>query len=850
MIENVQHIPGYISEETKIIANGLTEKEVQNLQLEFGKNVLQINSSKRIFRILWDILREPMFLLLLLAGALYFVLGDRAEGLMMIVALFLVGAISVFQEVKSSHALGALRQLTEPKVKVVREGIEKQIDIDDLVPGDIISIEEGEKVPCDAMVIEENDLSVNESILTGESFPIEKNTQKESNFIYQGTVINSGRCKAKAVATGMHTRLGKIGKSITTYAESKTQLQRQVDVFVKRFAAFGICAFIVIFFINYLHSGQFVASLLFGLTLAMSAIPEEIPVAFSSFMALGAYTMSKLGIISRQPQTIENLGAVNIICLDKTGTITENKMKVDAIYDFENDTIVKPTDLEFSHVLFYGVLSSEKDPFDAMEKAIVEACTDIKLEIPENRMVGEYALRGHPPMMTHVYNIDGTIVAAAKGALERILNVCRLPEEVENSVMAQAKAMALRGHRVLAVACAIHSNGDLPLEQDDFDWKFIGLLSFYDPPRPFVKNVFKQLYDAEIEIKLLTGDFPETALSIASETGLKHKKEYVNGEQVMNASVKELKTIAKQTEIFVRMYPEAKLKLIEALIDDGNVVAMTGDGVNDGPALKAANIGIALGNKGTDVARQSADLILTDDDLGKLADAIRHGRKIFANIKKAIRYIISIHIPIILTASMPLLLGWEYPNIFTPIHIIFLELIMGPTCSIFFEREPVEEHIMKMPPRKKGAWLFNKGEFLVSLIQGFVIAFGILLLYYVFMSRGSSLVEVRTIVFTTLIMSNIILTFANRSFNDTFLKTIRYKNNLVLPVLIISLGFLVAIHSVSFIRELFGMSVLSFQQITICMATALISVGWFELYKMTLRSNIASINTDHKHTFE
>jgi len=297
------------------------------------------------------------------------------------------------------------------------------------------------------------------------------------------------------------------------------------------------------------------------------------------------------------------------------------------------------------------------------------------------------------------------------------------------------------------------------------------------------------------------------------------------------------------------MYPEAKLKLIEALIDDGNVVAMTGDGVNDGPALKAANIGIALGHKGTDVARQSADLILTDDDLGKLADAIRHGRKIFANIKKAIRYIISIHIPIILTASMPLLLGWEYPNIFTPIHIIFLELIMGPTCSIFFEREPVEEHIMKMPPRKKEAWLFNKGEFLISLIQGLVIAFGILLLYYVFMSRGSSLVEVRTLVFTTLIMSNILLTFANRSFNETFSKTLRYKNNLVLPMLILSLGFLVAIHSFSFIRELFGMSVLSVQQIAICLATALISVGWFELYKMNLPSNIGSINTDYKHIF-
>ena len=837
MMENIKQVPR-ISKESDV-TNGLSEIEVVSLRQRFGRNVLNIHSTKRIFKILWDIFREPMFLLLLFACALYFILGENAEGFMMTAALLFVGAISVFQEVKSSNALEALQQLTEAKVKVIREGRESLIALYELVPGDIFLLEEGEKIPCDATVVEENDLSVNESILTGESFPTEKSSQQGSNLIYQGTVVNSGRCKARVTATGMRTRLGKIGKSIITYPESKTELQKHVEVFVKRFAFFGFAAFLLIFFLNYLHNKEFIASLLFGLTLAMSAIPEEIPVAFSSFMALGAYYMSKLGIISRQPQTIENLGAVNVICLDKTGTITENKMKVDSIYDFEQDKILKSISPEFSNVLFYAVLASETNPYDAMEKAIVESADYVHMTIPSMTMIGEYTLHGHPPMMTHVYEIEKTKVVAAKGALERILRICHLSHQQQNRILEHARTMALKGHRVLGISSAIHTGSSLPLEQDDFDWKFRGLISFYDPPRAFVKTVFKQFYEAGIDVKLVTGDFPETALTIANETGLRHKGNYVTGEQIITASDEELKEFTKN-KIFVRMYPEAKLKLIKSLIDDGNIVAMTGDGVNDGPALKAADIGIAIGKKGTDVARQSADLIITDDDLRKLADAIKHGRKIFANIKKAIRYIISIHIPIILIASVPLLLGWKYPNIFTPIHVIFLELIMGPTCSIFFEREPVEEHIMRIPPRKRVSRLFDKNEFLISSVQGLVIACTILMLYYLFMFNGSSFDEVRTIVFTTLIISNILLTFTNRSYNETFLKTIRYKNNLVVPVIIFSLGFLVIIHSLPFVRQLFGMSSLSPNQFIICIITALISVGWFEVYKISLASVSAS----------
>ena len=830
---------------------GLSEKEVQLLLQQHGKNALLINTRKRFLKIIWDIVKEPMFLLLLLACCLYFILRENTEGFMMMAALFFVSAISVFQEIKSSNALESLKQLTEPKVKVIRGGIEKEIEIENLVPGDIFLLEEGAKVPADAKITEQNDLSVDESIITGESLPVDKTIEAGANIIYQGTVINSGRCTAMVIATGEQTALGKIGKSIITYSESKTQLQQQVNAFFKTFSLFGIVAFFLIFLINYFHSQSIVASILFGLTLAMSAIPEEIPVAFTSFMALGAYHMSRFGIITRQPQTIENLGAVSIICLDKTGTITENKMTVESVYNYRTGLLQKLNDIKPSslNVLYYGLLASEHNPFDAMEKAIIEAYGAIDPFLPATVMAAEYPLQGHPPMMTHVYEKEDYFMAAAKGGIERIIRVCHLPINESDKIIQQVKFLAEKGHRVLGVASAIYREKELPVNQDDFNWQFEGLISLYDPPKPFVKEVFQKFYKAGITIKLLTGDFPETALTIAKETGLKFGAACITGEEVMKASDEELSRIVKDVNIFARMYPEAKLKVITTLIKDGNIVAMTGDGVNDGPALKAANIGIALGQKGTEVARQSADLILTDDNLEKVAEAIRQGRKIFNNLKKAIRYIISIHIPIILTASMPLLLGWQYPNIFTPVHVIFLELIMGPTCSVFFEREPVEEHIMQLPPRKKQAWLFAKDELFISVVQGMMISFGVLFLYYFYMKQGFSLPQVRTVVFTTLLLSNIFLTFTNRSFTRTFFSTIRYKNNLALPVLIVSVCFLLFIHFIPFFREFFGLTIISFTQFIVCALTAFVSVIWFEFYKAHLTNFFSAGYTDHKHAF-
>jgi len=819
---------------------GIDENDISSLQKKFGKNIFYSEPSRRLIHILWDIVREPMFILLFIACALYFILSKPGEGMMMIVAMVFVAGISVFQEVRSTKALEALKQFTEPKVIVIRNGKEKTIGTDELVPGDIIILSEGNQVPADALILHDNDLTVNESIITGESLPVEKNETKGNNLLYQGTTINSGQCYAKVTATGNNTILGKLGKAVNSYTTSKTLLQQQVGRFVKKFAFFGFSAFVIIFFVNYFKNENVIGSLLFALTLAMAVIPEEIPVAFSSFMALGAFHMARLGIISRQPQIIENLGAVSVICLDKTGTITENSMQVKMIYDYETDNLF---DLENNkkimeqNVLRYAALASEMHPFDAMEKAIWEAyykSTDDNL-LKSLKLIYEYPLQGQPPMMTHVYQHENLKIVAAKGAVERILKICKLDNGSKQKIIEHTKFLAAKGYRVIGIASARHSDESFPRDQDDFNWKFEGLSGLYDPPKKNISKIFRQFYEAKIAVKIITGDYPETAVNIAEQVGLVRYQEYLTGDEVMKMSKTELQESVKGINIFARMFPGAKLKVIEALKANGEIVAMTGDGVNDAPALKSADIGIAMGKRGTEIARQASDLIITNDNLEKMVEAIEQGRKIFSNLKKAVRYIISIHIPIILTAALPLLLGWRYPNIFTPIHIIFLELIMGPTCSIFFEREQVEEHILLLPPRDRNEGLFRNDELLISSVQGLVIASGILTLYYIFMSNGNSLTETRTIVFTTLIISNIFLTFANRSFTKTFAKTIRYKNNLALPIIIISVLFLCVILLVPFVRSLFELSVISATNFFICLATAFISVAWFEMYKMDLK---------------
>lgn len=820
------------TDHTYTLPAGLQSKDIPDMHTRFGKNILSGKRKYRMLTTFGHILAEPMFILLLLSTGLYFLLGSVSEGIMMIVAILLVSAISFYQEIKSENALRALRQYTAKLCTAIRDGKVLKIPATDLVPDDIIIIEEGELVPADAIIISSNDLTINESVVTGEAYPVEKNVAQAAE-LFQGTTVNSGSGVAKVTATGNSTLLGKLGKSISDVQTEPTLLQRQTTIFVRQLATFGILGCIVVFIVNFARSGNWSSSLLLGLTLAMAAIPEEIPVSFSSFMALGAYYMSRMGIIPKQAQIIESLGAANILCLDKTGTLTENHMKVAALYDFRKDRIYDlqknpvPPD---NHPLLLAALACEKQPFDQMEKAIIKAFDDNNTkQIVLPAMIHEYPLEGTPPMMTHVYHWKDIKLAAGKGAIERILEVCRVDKLTRDKISQLTSEMGRKGYRVLGIAEAVIKDDEMPARQDDADWQFAGMIALYDPPRATATDAITKIRLAGIRPMLLTGDHAATAAYIASCAGISFNR-YITGEEVMNMQEQELGLVVQQESLFVRMFPEAKRKVIEALKAGGGIVAMTGDGVNDGPAIKAANIGIAMGERGTEIARQAADLVITDDNLNMIPVAIEQGRRIHSNLKKAIRYIISIHIPIILIAAGPLLLNWKYINIFSPIHVIFLELIMGPTCSLFYEKEPVESNLMRVPPRKATSYLFSRQEMITSIIQGLVITAGILTLYAIYMHQHD-IDYTRTMVFICLIMSNVFLTFTNRSFKDTFDKTIRYHNPLVPYILGFSIIFVTAVQSVPAIRSMFGLRLLSLADIGICMLTAFASVAWLEGYK-------------------
>ncbi|MCO6488432.1 MAG: cation-translocating P-type ATPase [Phaeodactylibacter sp.] len=821
---------------------GLNRQQVASRQKRFGKNALYSGRARHIFRMMWDVAREPMFLILVVVCAIYFFLGNTYEGQIMLFAMAMVVIVSIYQEVRSANAIRSLKKYTQSTIRLIRDGEEVRLPAEELVPDDIMIVSEGETVPADAEVLRQNDFSVDESIMTGESMPVFRDAGEA---ILQGTLVASGLCTARVTQTGARTELARLGKSMESITPEKSLLQKQVSAFVQRMALVGLLAFLLVFGINYLSTFDLVVSLLFGLVMTMSLIPEEIPVAFSSFMAIGAYRMSKIGLLVKQPITVESLGSASVICLDKTGTITENKMSLAAVYDFEKDSLIEAADMgryPDNPVLACAMWASEPLPFDPMEKALHQAyLQNAALDARDQfQMAHEYPLDGQPPMMTHIWRRNEETIIAAKGAVERILAHSPLSNSQTEKVENITRGLAGKGFRVLGVARAASIPESFPERQDDFEWRFLGLVALYDPPKKGIKDVFGQFYEAGIRVKMITGDYAETALTIAGESGMRHDGHYLLGEAVLNMPAEKLRETVRTTDIFARMFPEAKLKVVEALKANGQIVAMTGDGVNDGPALRAAHIGVAMGNRGADIAKKAAALVITDDKLEKMAEAIANGRKIYHNLKKAIRYIISIHIPIILVVLMPLLLNWDYRNLFSPVHIIFLEMIMGPTCSIFFENEPMEQGVMSQPPRDPSASLFSWRELSGSILQGLIIAAGVLGAYYWAMASGMSETYTRTMAFITLTISNIFLTLVNRSFRETIFTTIRYRNNLLPLMLGASVLLLVALQFVPAVRETFHLSRLSPQLWLVCAAIAFAAVFWFEGYKVVMRKQQAT----------
>lgn len=816
---------------------GLTNAQVEQSRAQNGSNSLNYQNKNSFLSSVIEMVKEPMFLLLVTATSIYFITGDYGNGVFMAIAIALVSTISLYQESKSRNAIEALEKLSQPKSKVIRDGAIIEVSSEEIVIGDVIQTEEGTFIPADGIIIQSNDFSVNESILTGESLSIFKNENSEDKNVYQGTIVESGLAICEVTAIGNKTQLGKIGKSLDTIVEEKTPLQKQMENFVKKMSFVGLVIFAFVWIINFSNSKDILDSLLKALTLAMSIIPEEIPVAFTTFMALGAWRLMKMGIIVKQIKTVETLGSSTVICTDKTGTITENKMSLAQWYILSSNTFFensKELSNEEQELLSLSMWASEPIPFDAMEIALHEAYTESNIKEERNhfKLVHEYPLSGKPPMMTHVFeNENGIRIIAAKGAPEAIIACSELSEEQKQHILLAMEAMSNKGFRVLGVGTTKFYGTDYPKTQQEFLFKFKGLVAFYDPPKENIKSVFETFYNAGIDVKIITGDNAVTTSTIANQVGFKNCDKVLNGDDLMAMDDLTLKTKVMETALFTRMFPDAKLKIIKALIDNNQIVAMTGDGVNDGPALKSAHIGVAMGKKGTEIAKQAANLILIDDDFGKMTDAIAMGRKIYINLKKAIQYIISIHIPIILIVFIPLALGWVYPNIFSPVHIIFLEIIMGPTCSIIYENEPMERNLMLEKPRPLTNTFFNLKEITISILQGLAITLGLLFTYQYSVNENCSESVTRTVVFLTLIASNIFLTLANRSFYYSVFTTLKYKNNLVLMIIVITIFITALLLAVPSFSHFFMFETVTIYQIGLSILTGGISVFWIEIYK-------------------
>lgn len=820
---------------------GLSEEELKISRSQFGYNQAD-NIKKNIwYTMLLDILKEPMLLLLIAVAIIYVIVGNYSEAIFMLGAIIAVSGISFYQDNRSKKALEALEKLNEPLSTVIRNSKVIRIPTHEIAVGDLCITEEGKMINADGEIVHSNDFSVNEASLTGESFSVFKSQETEDRKVYSGSLTVSGLAVFKVEKIGAETKLGKIGQSIQNIKGEQSPLQIQITKFVKWMAIIGIVVFLLVWAYSFWQSRDIIESLLVGLTLAMSILPEEIPVAFTTFMALGAWKLMREGIIIKRSSVVETLGSTTVICADKTGTITENSMHLKALFDYKSNNIFDEADFnspELSELIAFAMWSSEPVPFDPMEKTLHQVYEQTQADDQRKnfQMIHEYPLEGKPPMMTHLFeNGLGERIIAAKGAPEAILAVSNLSEGEKEKMRQHISDFGKQGYRVLGVAKSNFEENDFPEKQRDFNFEFLGFTVFYDPPKKNIQEVFQKIYDAGIKVKVITGDNADTTNAIARQAGIINETPAVNGAEIIHHTETELIELSKKTTLFTRMFPEAKLAMVNAFKKDGEVVAMLGDGVNDAPALKAAHIGVAMGSKGTEIAKAAASLVITNDDLDKLITGIAAGRRIYANIKKAIQYIISIHIPIILIVSLPLFLGWIYPHIFTPVHVIFLELIMGPTCSIVYENEPMEKDTMQRKPRKMTETFLNWKELSISIIQGLTITAGVLFAYQFAVQKGSSEETTRAMVFTTLIFANIFLSLVNRSLVYSIFESFKYKNRLFPVIIGATLTLLFAILYIPVFANFFHVTSLNCQDLGIVFLIAAASVLWFEMYKWIKR---------------
>ena len=836
---------------------GLSQAEATERLEREGMNELPATGKRDLFGIALEVVREPMFLLLVVAGAIYLLLGDVSDALMLLGFVCVVMAITIYQEYKTERVLEALRDLTSPRALVVRDGIEQRIAGREVVRGDLLILSEGDRVPADAVLLSCNHFSSDESLLTGESVAVRKVARSDVTelappggddlpFVYSGTLVVQGRGEARVLATGVRSEIGKIGKALQSLEGEATPLQREISRLVRNLAFIGVSLSLLLLLIYGLTRGDWMRGLLSGITLAMSILPEEYPVVLTVFMAMGAWRISRHRVLTRRVPTVEALGSATVLCVDKTGTLTINRMKVQQLvvnvsFLTTSDTGI-PLPEAFHELVEFSILASETAPFDPMEKAIHELGGNY-LSNTEHlhgdwELAHEYSLSPELLALSHVWKAHGRdeYVVAAKGAPEAIADLCHLDQARLTELAARVDALAAQGMRVLGVAKAVFRGSVWPDIQHDFDFEFLGLIGLADPVRPTVAAALQECHAAGIRVVMITGDYPATAAAIAAQIGLDAGSGgIVSGTELGLMDDVTMRESVRHSNIFARMVPEQKLRLVNALKANGEVVAMTGDGVNDAPALKAAHIGIAMGGHGTDVAREAAALVLLDDDFASIVHAVRLGRGIFDNLRKGMAYIFAVHIPIVGLSLIPLLLGW--PAVFAPVHIVFLEMIINPACSIAFEAEPAEHNVMRRPPRSSTEPLFGKRILLISLLQGTVLLLATLLVLGFALHNGASEDYARALTFSTLVIGNLGLILVNRSWRHTILNALNNRNPAYWWVTGGAFAFLALTLTLPFLREVFHFAAIPAQQFLLCSFAGLASVIWFELYKFFQRDS-------------
>lgn len=838
------------------IMQGLSQNEASDKLKKFGYNELPSAKPKSVFRIILDVIKEPMLILLVSCGTLYMLIGDFGEGLMLLASILIVIAISFFQEKKTERALDELRDLSSPRALVIREGEEKRIAGREVVTKDIIVLQEGDRVPADAFVLTSVNLQTDESLLTGESVAVSKtvwdgktgfglSSENAKSCVYSGTLIVRGHGIAEVAATGTNTEMGKIGKLLHGLDDEPSLLQQETKRIVKTFSILGLGICLLLVIVYGVTRGDWVNGVLYGLSLAMAMLPEEFAVVLTLFMALGAWRLSKKNVLTRKPSSIETLGSVSVLCTDKTGTLTENRMTVRKLFvNGKTREIVKNTftsDNNFDELLEFGMLAGQSTPFDPMEKAILGLG---EKQLQENinaksKFLKEYPLSPKLFAMSRAYDSPGRNgkPVAAKGAPEAIAELCKMSAEEKEQLNKEVATFASEGLRVLGVARSNWEENELPEHQRDFDFTFIGLIGMEDPLRETIQSDLASCYTAGIRVIMVTGDYPVTAQHIARKMGLKNAGEVITGNDLSEMTEFQLQERIKTVNIFARMIPEQKLRLVEALKNNGEIVAMTGDGVNDAPALRAAHIGIAMGQRGTDVARESADLVLLDDNFSSIIAAVRTGRRIYDNIRKAMAYIFAVHVPVAGLTLVPIFFP-VLPAILFPLHIAFLELIIDPASTLIFEAEDEEKNIMTRKPANMHQPIFGAKKILLAIFQGLSVLAVSAIVMLISQQAGRPDEEVRALTFTTLVIANIGLIFINRSYTRSLIELFREKNAAVKWVVGGAVGLLALIFFVPGIRSIFHFDLLNATDLLICFAAGMAGLVSFEIIKMIRKKRV------------